>query len=258
MQNLVSIDFHGATLIARHGNTPATTLVAMKPVVEGMHLNWDTQRRKIVEHPILGTCAVNLTVQLPGDIQHREVVFLPLNRLNFWLATIQPNKVPAPETRARIIRYQEECADVLFAHFFGQATGIAVDIQDLAAAVAGLRQEVAELRTAYDPRIAVLDFISVRELLDQAKALPKGRNGLNRRIGNALRRLALKDGVSLRQCPRTGTWLFPAEFGRGWMRTHGAALVRQHNGAAIGQGVLRFPDRRARSPDAPDSATPSA
>lgn len=125
-------------------------------------------------------------------------------------------------------------------------------------AVLSLQAEVAELRAARDPRIAVLDFISVRELLDQAKALPKGRNGLNRRIGNALRRLALKDGVSLRQCPRTGTWLFPAEFGRGWMRTHGAALVRQHNDAAIGQGVLRFPDRRPRSPDAPDSATPSA
>jgi|GEM_PF-6953005 len=31
----------------------------MKPVVEGMGLDWSTQRRKIVEHPVLGTCMVN-------------------------------------------------------------------------------------------------------------------------------------------------------------------------------------------------------
>lgn len=49
------------------------------------------------------------------------VVALPLNRLNFWLATIHPNKVPDPDTRAKVIRYQIECADALFAHFFGKA-----------------------------------------------------------------------------------------------------------------------------------------
>lgn len=50
---------------------------------------------------------------MPGDIQTREWVFLPLNRLNFWLATIQGGSIPDLGTRATVIRYQEECADVL-------------------------------------------------------------------------------------------------------------------------------------------------
>lgn len=120
----------------------------------------------------------------------------------------------------------------------------AEEVRRIAVAVADLKREVGELRAAQDPRVAVRDYISVRELLDEAKARPKGRNGLNRRIGNTLRSLALNEGVSLRRCPRTGTWLFPIAVAQLWMRRHGEALVREHNAAAIGQGVLKFPDRR--------------
>ncbi|WP_448208575.1 phage antirepressor N-terminal domain-containing protein [Azospirillum sp. sgz302134] len=119
--DLTTVDFHGARLVAIKGETDATTLVAMKPVSEGMRLNWDSQRKKLVGHPVLSVCTVNLTVQMPGDDQAREWVFLPLNRLNFWLATIHPNKVPDAETRIKIIEYQTECADALYEHFFAKA-----------------------------------------------------------------------------------------------------------------------------------------
>jgi len=54
----------------------------MKPVVEGMGLEWSPRRRKSVEHPLLGICMVNLTMQMPGDDQGRVWTFVPLNRLN--------------------------------------------------------------------------------------------------------------------------------------------------------------------------------
>lgn len=121
MHELVTVPFHGAALMAVRGETPAETLVAMKPVVEGMELDWGSQFRKLKEHPVLGKGIVNLTIPSAGGPQAMSM--LPLNRLNFWLATIQPNKVPDAETRARVIQYQEECADVLFAHFFGKVAG---------------------------------------------------------------------------------------------------------------------------------------
>lgn len=118
--HLTTINFHGATLIARRGATPAETLVAMKPVAEGMGLSWQPQHRKLTEHPVLSKGTTELVMPSKGGPQ--AMTALPLSRLNFWLATIQPNMVPDLETRERIIRYQEECADALFAHFFGKVT----------------------------------------------------------------------------------------------------------------------------------------
>ena len=154
------------------------------------------------------------------------------------------------------------CNTVVRAHMAGRAApamagSIVQAIVAQAVALLGQRiGEMVEARLAADPRIAVREYVSVRELLDEAGALPKGRNRINRRIGHALRTLALKDGIQLRRCPRVNTWLFPRTFAQGWMGSQGAALVEDHDGAAIGQGVLRFPGRR--KPAASDIASPPA
>lgn len=44
-KSLTTVDFLGATLIARRGDTPTGALVAMKPVVEGTELDWESLRR---------------------------------------------------------------------------------------------------------------------------------------------------------------------------------------------------------------------
>lgn len=125
--DLTTVDFHGATLIAVRGETPTETLVAMKPVAEGMGLDWEGQRQRIGRHPVLSKGACEIQVPSAGGMQ--AMTALPLSKLNFWLATIQPNKVPNLDTRARILAYQEECADVLFAHFFGKAKASAAPSQ---------------------------------------------------------------------------------------------------------------------------------
>lgn len=122
MSNLTTVDFHGAQMIALLGDTPETTMVAMKPVVEGMGLDWDGQRLKLLRHPVLKVCAFVTKVQVSGDDQVREHTFLPLNRLNFWLATIHPDRIKDAATRQRVIEYQTECADALFSHFFGKTS----------------------------------------------------------------------------------------------------------------------------------------
>ena len=66
--DLTTVDFHGATLLAVRGETPAETLVAMKPVVEGMGLAWQPQHRKLLEHPILSQGIIELMIPSVADL----------------------------------------------------------------------------------------------------------------------------------------------------------------------------------------------
>ena len=116
---LTTIEFHGTTLFAVSGKTPGETLIAMKPVVEGMGLDWKSQHVKLASHPVLSKAMVPIT--MPSEGKGQPMTAIPLNRLSFWLATIQPNRIPDIEVRARVIDFQEQCADVLFEHFFGKA-----------------------------------------------------------------------------------------------------------------------------------------
>ncbi len=101
-----------------------------------------------------------------------------------------------------------------------------------------VRQEV-ESRIAVDPRRAVLDFVSVRHLLDEAKALQKGRRSLNRKVGIGLRnRAAQNPGDVAAKCPNTGVWLFRRAFAKAYMAEIGERLVKEHNDAVMGLGVL--------------------
>ena len=90
-------------------------LVAMRPVVEGMGLNWKSQHRKLTADDAR-FCIHRLTMQMPGDDQRREHVFIPLLSLNGWLMSVSSSKV-RPEIRATVIAYQKECDKVLFHHF---------------------------------------------------------------------------------------------------------------------------------------------
>lgn len=122
-------------------------------------------------------------------------------------------------------------------------------IGHLETAVIALAQATKNLMLTADARgIATTEFISVRRVLDDAGALPKARNGLNRKIGNALRTLALTAAppVPVRKCLHSGVWLFPVDFVATFMRESGNALVADHNAAVAGQGVLKFPSRHRR------------
>ncbi len=70
------VPFHGDNLyLVEHKGDP---YVPMKPVVEGMGLDWKTQHRKMMSK---FSCMVEMTIQLPGDTQHRAVTCLSLRKL---------------------------------------------------------------------------------------------------------------------------------------------------------------------------------
>ncbi|QTA84860.1 phage antirepressor N-terminal domain-containing protein [Desulfonema magnum] len=97
-----TVDFHGHTLITVRHN--GNDYIAMKPVVEGIGLDWKSQYAKIRNAKRYGD--ITIPLQTPGGFQ--EMLCIPLKKLNEWLFSIHPEKV-RPEIRAAVVMYQEEC-----------------------------------------------------------------------------------------------------------------------------------------------------
>ncbi|ECV5680973.1 TPA: hypothetical protein JLS89_004738 [Escherichia coli] len=110
--NMMTVPFYGNSLyVVNHNGEP---YVPMKPIVEGMGLDWMGQYRKMKSR--FATSIEEMSIQLPGDTQRRPVICLALRKLAGWLQTISPNKVN-PKIRDKVIQYQEECDDVLYEYW---------------------------------------------------------------------------------------------------------------------------------------------
>lgn len=106
----INVPFHGSELyVVNHNGEPYTP---MKPIVDGMGMDWKSQYVKLTQRFAKGM--VEITIPTAGGMQ--KMICLALRKLAAWLNTISPNKV-RPEIRERVIRYQEECDDVLYEYW---------------------------------------------------------------------------------------------------------------------------------------------
>ncbi|HBM2887453.1 TPA: hypothetical protein LVL12_005567 [Klebsiella oxytoca] len=112
----INVPFYGSELyVVNHNGEPYTP---MKPIVEGMGMDWKSQFIKIKQRFSKGM--VEITIPTAGGTQ--KMLCLALRKLAAWLNTISPNKV-RPEIREKVIQYQEECDDVLYEYWTkGQVT----------------------------------------------------------------------------------------------------------------------------------------
>lgn len=261
MSDLTTISFHGATLVALKGATPADTLVAMKPVVEGMGLTWEPQFTKLKTHPVLSKGVTEIVIPSAGGDQRATA--LPLSRLNFWLATIRPGKVTDPDVRSKVVEYQEECADVLFAHFFAKAGGEVVAKPDemlrrmdgmlrmlshkgtvtektvvsLQEDVASLASIVRDLVKCADGRLAVIDAVPALQVAIDAKVPKAGRRPIVKTISDSLSRHSAERGHIVRRDAR-GTKLFAVNAVNEWRLQGGDSLIRKLVAANTSAGPL--------------------
>jgi len=90
--------------------------VALKPICENIGLSWSGQYERIQEDSVLSTCIRVIRIQLPNDIQSREVSFLPIEYLNGWLFGIDDKRV-REEIRPKVILYKKECYRILASYF---------------------------------------------------------------------------------------------------------------------------------------------
>ncbi|HAK8205304.1 TPA: hypothetical protein H2W01_004995 [Salmonella enterica] len=108
--NTMTVPFYGNSLyVVNHNGEP---YVPMKPIVEGMGLDWKAQYRKLKQRFPKGMA--EMTIPTAGGPQ--RMLCLHLRKLAGWLQTIMPNKVK-PEIRDRVIQYQNECDDVLYEYW---------------------------------------------------------------------------------------------------------------------------------------------
>ncbi len=103
----MTVPFHNAELyIVEFEGQPYTP---MKPIVDGMGLDWASQFVKLKQRFAKGI--VEITIPSKGGLQ--TMICLLLRKLPAWLYSIQSGKVK-PELRDTVIKYQEECDDVLW------------------------------------------------------------------------------------------------------------------------------------------------
>lgn len=111
----INVPFYGNSLfVVEHNGEPYTP---MRPIIDGMEMDWASQFTKLKSRFAKGV--VEITIPTAGGVQ--KMICLALRKLAAWLNSISPNKV-RPEIRDKVIRYQEECDDVLYEYWTnGQA-----------------------------------------------------------------------------------------------------------------------------------------
>lgn len=107
----INVPFHGDSLyVVNYNGQP---YVPMKPVVEGMGMDWASQFTKLKQRFKSTIAEITMVAE---DGKSRNMLCIALRKLSGWLHTISPNKVK-PEIRDKVIRYQEECDDVLYEYW---------------------------------------------------------------------------------------------------------------------------------------------
>lgn len=107
-----AVPFHGDSVITLDAD--GTHYVALRPICAALGIDAKNQREKIQSDQRWGD--ITLPCQTPGGVQ--EMLCLPLKKLNGWLFSINPNKVRA-DLKEKVIRYQEECFEVLYQYWQG-------------------------------------------------------------------------------------------------------------------------------------------
>lgn len=166
MNNLQTtlVPFHGHELITVKDG--GIIRVAMKPICEALGLQWEAQYKRIQRNPVLQTCMVMMTMQLPGDNQRREIVTLPIHMLNGWLFGIEVSRVKE-HLRPMLMDYQSECFMVLDGYFRrGRVISAAKPMTgtQIVATQRHVQKLLADIKRERDPA----NRRTLHEMLDQA------------------------------------------------------------------------------------------
>lgn len=103
-----------------------------------------------------------------------------------------------------------------------------------------LVDRAVESKLAADPRRAVGEYTSPRDVLDQHKVPSKSRRGLIVSSSARLRAYCALRGAVPKKCPHSGKWLFPVEIVNAWLLDGGESLIRDHLAAISGQARLHL------------------
>lgn len=287
-QTISTVRFHGTEIIGIAGDSPATTQIVMKAVVEGMGMDWPSQLRKIRQNQILSEGLRHVYIPSNGGIQ--ETITLPLSLLNGWLVNIQPTRIPDYKIRMKVFAYQREAYDVLFHHFCGKALGIpaaseAIEarFQKIEARLDALEAGMTQLVDAVTKIAESMNGFVQHQLLERKMHQPvmiEHREGERRRKMKTMRSIMLgldvlpvsKHDSVYKQCSEAcAKWLdlsdanhdayekrggiaarvFDEQIAARWFHEHGRKIVRAHRRVVKKQMVMKFPKLKVVEPAVP-------
>lgn len=143
------VPFHGHEILTV--SIGEEIIVPLKPIVDAIGLAWNAQFERVKRHPVLSK-GIRVT-RIPSAGGMQEMVGLALNMLPGFLATIQSERIKEPVVRERVILFQAEAFEVLFAHFFGNKRPGSIGP---GASTGDLLKLVDRLKTEWQPEIKAM------------------------------------------------------------------------------------------------------
>lgn len=254
---LVAIDFHGDSILTcQHSGEPH---VAMRRVVENLGLAWQSQLHKLRDQAGRFNCHDIVTVGADGKA--REMLAMPVAKLPLWLATINPNKIPDPDKRAKVELYQAESAIVLHDYWTkgvavrGDMDGMVTNLDpSVMRALGGMmkgivQKQLAEIVPALvnerimSGRLTVVEGVCAVEVVEMAGYRTGQRpRGVSQFTTRRLARFHEDRGVPIRRDRRgiIKARLFDEVTARQWLAAGGKTEIDHYIAGRKGQGALKL------------------
>ena len=113
MSKMMTVEFHGTELqlVDKDGQP----YVPMRPMVEGIGLDWKSQYRKLAANQRRWGMVMMTTVA--DDGKDRQMACIPLRKLAGWLSSLEPSRIKVAAVREKIELFQDECDDALWQYW---------------------------------------------------------------------------------------------------------------------------------------------
>ena len=109
MSKMMSVEFHGTELqLVEKDGQP---YVPMRPMVEGIGLDWKSQYRKLSANQRRWGMVMMTTPSAGGN---QDASCIPLRKLAGWLSSLEPRRIKVAAVREKIELFQDECDDALW------------------------------------------------------------------------------------------------------------------------------------------------
>lgn len=124
--------------------------VPIRPICDYLGIDWSSQRRRIVNDPVLSKRSRSVAVTATEAGGKREMTCIPLDYLNGWLFGVSANRIKDDDVRNRVIKYQDECYQVLARAFSKKeqppsaAASTLIQVREMGRAIMQMAEEQIE------------------------------------------------------------------------------------------------------------------
>jgi len=180
MNRIATVKFYGTELLGFQSGQ--AVLVAVKPIVIAMGLDWSSQFKRISRDPVLSEGMVNMTIPF-GAGGPQRMVCLELELIHGWLFRIDTTRLKDDKIRNVVLKYQRECYSVLHNHFSGDRDKLTREANEAESLSLRLVQECRHVwgnRSAAElwekrglPKVPAMDAVfRQHDMFEQATLVP--------------------------------------------------------------------------------------